>query len=85
MSEDVATESRRGRPRSQDTIDRDEAVLAAFPEGDGTVTRSQLAEATGQEENKVYLSLHRLKRDGRIQRERVNGAHVWKRTPADAA
>jgi uncharacterized membrane protein len=85
MSEDVATEPRRGRPRSQDTIARDEQVLAAFPEGDGTITRAQLAEATSQAEGKVYLSLHRLKRDGKIQRERVNGAHVWKRTPADAA
>lgn len=85
MSEDVATEPRRGRPRSQDTITRDEQVLAAFPEGDGTITRGQLAEATGLPENSVYLSLHRLKRDGRIQRERTNGAHVWKRAAADAA
>lgn len=85
MSEDVATEPRRGRPRSQDTIDRDEAVLAAFPEDGSAITRKALAEATGQEENKIYLSLYRLKRDGRIQRDRESGAHVWKRATADAA
>ncbi len=63
----AATPSRRGRPRSQETIARDEAVLAALREG-GTKTREQLAGELGVESSLVYLALWRLNRAGRVEK-----------------
>lgn len=77
-------EARRGRPRPQDTIARDDQVLAAVPEDGTGVTRTQLAAATQLAPNAIYLSLYRLQRDKRIERARENGAHVWKRVSTDA-
>jgi len=79
------TEAKRGRPRSAETIERDNVILGAIP-ADGTgVTRKQIAETAGVDESKVYLSLYRLQRDGQATRVRENGVHAWKRVAADAA
>lgn len=85
MTEPQAETARRGRPRPQETIDRDAAVLAHVPADGTSVTRRQLAEATGMPENAVYLSLFRLHRDGEIERVREGGSHTWKRITAVAA
>lgn len=74
-----ATDPRRGRPRPQETRDRDEAVFEKLVE---PMTREALVEATGTAPKLVYLSLYRLRRDGRVARTRENGAHLWSRVPA---
>lgn len=56
----------RGRPRPQETIDRDEAVLTAL-KASGPLSRNQIAEALGEEKVKVWLSLDRLRRDRRVR------------------
>jgi hypothetical protein len=68
---------KRGRPRPQTVIERDEQVFNALT---SPMTRGQLAEASGVPEDKVYLSMFRLRDAGRIRRERQGGAHVWTRT-----
>jgi predicted Rossmann fold nucleotide-binding protein DprA/Smf involved in DNA uptake len=74
---DAAAPAKRGRPRPDDVIARDEQVLAAIPaEG---LTRDKLAEVTGLPENRVYQSLWRLRRDGRVRRGNDRGARVWVR------
>lgn len=75
MTDEVTT-PRRGRPRSQDVIARDEQVFAAL---ETPKTRAQLAEELGVEFSKVFLSLFRLRNDGRIARSRQDGKHVWSR------
>lgn len=79
-----AAEAKRGRPRPQDTIQRDQDVLANFPADGSGITKVALAEATGMPGNQLYLSLYRLQRDKAIERVREGGAHTWKRVPADA-
>lgn len=75
--EAAATEQkRRGRPRPTSTIERDEKVLESI---NGSVTRKQLAEATGLAESQVYLSLFRLRSTGKVQHARQGGDHVWSR------
>jgi predicted ArsR family transcriptional regulator len=64
---DMSTTKRpRGRPRPQETIDRDNAVLAYLTEH-GPQTRNALADALGQEKSRIWLSLDRLRRDGRVR------------------
>lgn len=70
------TGTRRGRPRPEHTIERDDAVYAAL---ETPMTRAQLAEATSFPKNEVYLSLYRLRAAGRIERARDGGNHVWSR------
>lgn len=77
-AESETKSERRGRPRSQETIDRDNQVLEVIKGAADAPTREQLAEATGLEPNKVYLSLYRLQRDGAIVRGREGGKHVWR-------
>lgn len=65
----------RGRPRPNETIERDEKVLAALvAAGADGLTRPKLAAATELPGNQVYLSLYRLKRDGKAGRD----GGVWK-------
>lgn len=76
-----ATESRRGRPRPQETIERDQMVFDAMT---GPMTRDELAAAVGLTGPQVYLSLYRLSRSGRVVRTQEGGAHKWSHTPAPA-
>ena len=68
----------RGRPRPQETLDRDEKVFVAIIE---PKTRREIAAETGIDVKLVYLSLCRLRRAGRIDhvREhiRADNAHKW--------
>lgn len=70
--------TRRGRPRSQETITRDDAVVAALREG-GAKTRAQLTDELGVESSLVYLALWRLSRAGRVEKI-VDGEtrHAWR-------
>ena len=68
MTEEAAAPAQtRGRPRPDDTVARDEKVLAHI-QGAGAQTRAQIATALEMEGKQVYLSLYRLHRDGKIQR-----------------
>lgn len=65
----------RGRPRSPNTLARDEAVLGVLS-SEGR-TRDQISELTGISELRVYESLSRLRRRGRVSRYRVKNTHFW--------
>jgi site-specific DNA-cytosine methylase len=87
MTEPVAEEgvvAGKGRPRPQETIDQDNLAFAKIEEAAnaGTpVTKESLAEALGVPPNKAYLSLYRLRVEGRIHKERATGegarGFVW--------
>lgn len=78
-----APTQRRGRPRPDTTIARDEQVLAAI--GAGSPTRAQLAETTGLEPKAIYLSLYRLRVQGRVERVRDGSDHVWRAKASELA
>jgi predicted Rossmann fold nucleotide-binding protein DprA/Smf involved in DNA uptake len=68
---------RRGRPRSPEAVARDEQVLTALK--DGPLSKAQLVEQLQLQPQHVYLSLWRLRREGRVVRE-SGGAerHSWR-------
>jgi predicted ArsR family transcriptional regulator len=68
VKENAMSETRRprGRPRPQETIDRDNAVLE-YLNTHGAQSRNALAEALHEEKSRVWLSLDRLRRDGRVR------------------
>ena len=73
------TPTRRGRPRAQETIQRDEVVLKAL--GDGPRTKEQLVQQLGLKDTHVYLSLGRLRRDGHVERvSDPDSRHLWRAT-----
>jgi len=55
---EAATRRGRGRPRTRETIDRDQAVVEALR--NGPKTREQLADELSQTPSLVYLALWRL-------------------------
>lgn len=69
-------EARRGRPRPQDTIKRDESVLKVLKEK-GPLTRDEAATALGIKSSHAYLSLIRLRRDGLAVRGEGDVAGKW--------
>lgn len=77
--------AKKGRPRPDVTIQQDEQAFNALA-GDG-LTKDELATAIGVESNKAYLSLYRLRRDGRIHKTKVAGktGYVWKQGTAPVA
>jgi hypothetical protein len=69
---------RRGRPRSQETLERDGQVLTALRDG-GPKTKEQLVEELVMKPQLVYLSLWRLKRDKSVERTSDGTArHTWR-------
>jgi predicted Rossmann fold nucleotide-binding protein DprA/Smf involved in DNA uptake len=67
---------RRGRPRSPETIERDEQVLTALRAG--PLTKAQLVEKLGLPPQRVYLSLWRLRREERVVRDSGGQTrHLW--------
>lgn len=72
------TPRRRGRPRSAETIQRDEHVFAKLRDG-GPQSKEQLVEALGDvKPTHVYLSLWRLAKDQRVQRTSDGvSRHTW--------
>lgn|SRR5512139_554758 len=56
---------KRGRPRPQETIDRDNKILGLLHEH-GKCTRYMLVDQTGLPQSQVYLSLSRLRRKGLV-------------------
>lgn len=62
-----ATGGRRGRPRSQEAMDRDQRVLDTLDNGQ-VKTRNEIAEELGFTGGLTYLSLYRLVREGKVVR-----------------
>lgn len=70
---------RRGRPRAQETIERDDAVRTAL--GEGPLTKDQLVEKLSLKPELVYLSLWRLRKTGQVEKVSTDGSrHLWKLT-----
>lgn len=68
---------RRGRPRPDETIERDEKVLKLLQE-QGAQTRNDIAEALGMGTTIAYLSLDRLRRQGKVRKCAGTGAStLW--------
>jgi hypothetical protein len=67
--------ARRGRPRSAETIKRDERIHQILSEG--SCSRGQLAQHTGLTTDLVALALRRLQRDGRVRQCLQGGVIVW--------
>lgn len=55
----------RGRPRPQETIERDRRVLEQL-RAHGPQSRNDLADALGESRSLVWLSLNRLRNDGLV-------------------
>lgn len=72
---------RRGRPRPQDTIARDNQVTSTLQQAVAPLTRNDIASALGITSEAAYLSLHRLRQAGQVKRSRrEDGQHVWQAT-----
>ena len=56
----------RGRPRPQETIERDARILKYLTEN-GPQTRNTLADALGEAPSKVWLALNRLRTQGQVR------------------
>jgi len=69
------TERRRGRPRSTETIERDEHIYELLTQGFSS--RGQLAQQTGLTTDLVALALGRLRRAGRVRQCLQGGVIVW--------
>jgi predicted transcriptional regulator len=85
-TEGTAEDGSRGRPRPQDTIERDDRVHALLVER-GPLTRTDIATEMGITPSLAYMSLFRLTRDGRVRRasnaEGEGKSHTWEAvTPA---
>lgn len=77
VQDGVKSLARRGRPRSQETINRDDAVLKAL--GDGPLSKEQLVQKLSLKDTHVYLSLWRLRRDGRVEKvSDPDTRHLWR-------
>lgn len=57
---------RRGRPRSQETIDRDAAILRLLTD-EGPLPRRKISERLGINWSRTYLALERLRNEGRVK------------------
>ena len=66
MTKETKEKRPRGRPRPQETIERDAAVLAHL-RLNGPLTRNQLAESLGLSLSHTYLSLSRLREAGQVR------------------
>lgn len=60
------TKRPRGRPRPQETIDRDNLILA-YLRMNGPQTRNGLAAALGEDRSKTWLALNRLQQQGLVR------------------
>lgn len=80
---DAATDGRRGRPRPQATIERDEQVRALLA-SEGALTRREIAEKLGWEPKDAYASLWRL-RNYEHAVEKVQGKSEWQLVGAQPA
>lgn len=68
----------RGRPRTQEVIERDERIFQAVAGSDRAVTKYEIQAGTGIPIHQVYTSLRRLSLAKRLSRVYViNKQHYW--------
>src|SRR5690606_22806881 len=67
---------RRGRPRPDEVVQRDEKVFEALT---APMTRKRRAQSNGMTETHEYESLQRPGHSGRIMHERTGARHAWAR------
>lgn len=70
----------RGRPRPEETILRDRAVLRLLLDHPDGLTRNTVAEAMDLNKSKTYLSLDRLRRRGLADKDSPEGSNADKDT-----
>ena len=76
------TEGKRGRPRSQAVVERDERIFQAVAGSDRPVTKYEIEAGTGVSAAHVYMSLRRLNLANRLRRVYVVGKqHFWSDRP----
>lgn len=69
--------TRRGRPRTEDAVARDEQIYNALLSS-GPYTRNELADRLALSKSLTYLALKRLQKAGRVKRCLTeNGDSVW--------
>ena len=77
MSQETEVKLGRGRPRPEEAIQRDAMIRACLADL-GPLTRNQLRDATGLTGTIVYLSLSRLRREGKVKLcQGTAGNRVW--------
>lgn len=62
----MSEQKRRGRPRSQETIDRDNAIINLLS-AEGPLKRKTISERLGINWSRTYLALERLRNEGRVK------------------
>lgn len=62
----MTEQKRRGRPRSQETIDRDAAILELLGK-EGPLPRREISAQLGINWSRTYLALERLRNEGRVK------------------
>lgn len=73
---------RRGRPRSQEVLDRDELIFQSIAGSDRAVTKYEIAAGTGVAVSKIYPTLARLRDNGRIAKVFISEKqHYWSDRP----
>lgn len=76
MSQATEAKRGRGRPRPSEAIQRDKYILFLLKKE--SLTRNQLCELTGLDTSIVYLSLSRLRRQGKTRLEEgAAGRRLW--------
>jgi transposase len=71
-------ERRRGRPRPQETILRDDRIVRILRDVSQGLTKYELAEILRVSPSVVYLALRRLKAADRVRHVSVGKRHSWK-------
>jgi len=74
---DTTDTGRRGRPRPNEVITRDNMVFDAIVAAGVPLTRKQIAQLVDTKESHTYLSLLRLRQNGKLQLTRTSGGHFW--------
>lgn len=74
---DTDDKPRRGRPRPEDTIKRDQKIVDLLAE-DGPLTRNTISDRLGISHTLAYLALDRLRKNNRVKRcLQQDGSSVW--------
>ena len=70
----------RGRPRPEETIERDNQILNLLKLNPDGLTRNDIADTIGLNKSRTYLSLDRLRRQGLAQKSSPEGSDADKDT-----
>lgn len=75
---ETTDEAKRGRPRPEATLQRDEQVYNFISASEMAPTRDAVATGLDIPAKLVYMSLYRLSHEGKIERIHADGAHRWR-------